>query len=334
MDRKEFARRLSDGTLPNTLLFEGEEDYLKQAALKDLRDALLPPGLEEMNETRMEAPETGALIAAAETLPFLADRRMILVRDHPALTGRAEGDEALIDYLPRTPPTALILFYCTVNPDGRKKLYTTIKKLGGIVTFSALRDRELTTFVTEAFRTQGKECDERTADFLIFTSGADTARLLTEVAKISAHAGENPSIRPEDISALATPSTECTIFQMVDAVVAGQGSRAFTLLRNQLMAGTDRIAMLAMLLRQYRLLQHIKIMQFEKRDNAFIRTSLGVPPFAVEQYLRQAAQYTGGQVKRAVQICFDTDYAIKSGRLNQEGALEAAVLKLLNLKQK
>ena len=334
MDRKEFARLLASGSLPSVLLFEGEEEYLKQSALKDLRAALLPPGLEQMNETTLDAPETAALISAAETLPFLADRRLVLVRDHPALTGRAEGDEKLVEYLSRVPSTTLLLFYCTVKPDGRKKLYTAIKKMNGIVSFSPLRDRELTSFVTEAFRALGKECDEHTADYLIFTCGSDTSRLLTEAAKIAAHAGENPAVHPDEITALATPSTECTIFQMTDAVVAGQSSRAFTLLRNQLLAGTDRIAMLAMLLRQYRLLQHIKIMQFEKRDATFIRSSLGVPPFAVEQYLRQAALYTGGQVKQAVQICFDTEYAIKSGRMNQEGALEAAVIKLLNLKQK
>ena len=333
MDRKEFAKQLTAGSLPSVLLFEGEEEYLKQTALKDLRAALLPPGMEQMNEVVLDAPETDALIAAAETLPFLADRRLILVRDHPALTGRAEGDERLVSYLPQVPSSSLLLFYCTVKPDGRKKLYTAIKKLNGIVSFTPLRDRELTTFVTGAFRDLGKECDERTADYLIFTCGTDTSRLLTEVAKIAAHAGENSSIHPDDVSALATPSTECTIFQMTDAVVAGQSGRAFTLLRNQLLSGTDRVAMLAMLLRQYRLLQHIKIMQYEKRDNAFIRSSLGVPPFAVEQYFRQAAQYTGSQVKQAVQICFDTEYGIKSGRLNQEGALEAAVLKLLTLRK-
>ena len=120
---------------------------------------------------------------------------------------------------------------------------------------------------------------------------------------------------------------------MVDAVVTGQKSRALTLLRNQLLSGTDRMAILAMLLRQYRLLQHIKIMQYEKCSGDFIRSALGVPPFAVEQYMRQASGYTGGQVKSAVRICFDTEYAVKSGRIAQEGAVESVVIRLLTLRE-
>jgi DNA polymerase-3 subunit delta len=119
---------------------------------------------------------------------------------------------------------------------------------------------------------------------------------------------------------------------MVDAVVTGQRTRAFTLLRNQLMNGTDRMSILAMLLRQYRLLQHIKIMQYEKRSGDFIRSALGVPAFAVEQYIRQASGYSGGQIKNAVRICFETEYAIKSGRIQQEGAVESVVIKLLTLR--
>ncbi len=332
MDRKDFDRLLAQGGIPSVLLFEGEEEHMKQAALGALQKKLLPEGLEDLNRTLLDAPETDQIIAAAETLPFMADRRLVIVRDHPALTGRAEADDRLAEYLPSVPASAVLLFYCTQKPDGRKKLYTAVKKLNGIVVFSPLRDRELTSFVTSAFRDLGKECDERTADLLVFTCGADTGLLLTEIAKVASHAGDVPSIHPDSIRAVATPSTECTVFQMVDAVVSGQGSRAFLLMRNQLLAGADRMYMLSMLLRQFRLLQHIKIMQYEKRSQAEIRSALGVPPFAVDQYIRQAAGWTNGQVKKAVSICFDAEYGVKSGRLSQDGALEAVMLKILNLR--
>ena len=264
----------------------------------------------------------------------MSDRRLIIVRDLPALVGRAEADERLLAYLPSVPDTAVLLFYCTGKPDGRKKLYNAVKKLGGIVTFAPLRDAELTRFVVSAFHDSGKECDDRTAEYLVFTVGSDAGLLRNEIQKLVSWATDRSFILADDIATLATPSTECTVFQMVDAVVTGQRSRAFTLLRNQLLSGTDRISILAMLLRQYRLLQHIKIMQYEKRGIDFIRSALGVPPFAVDQYVRQASGYTGGQVKNAVRICFEMEYAVKSGRLSQDGAVEAVVLKLLNLREK
>ncbi len=334
MDRNDFDLLLSRGTFPSVMLFEGEEEHLKQSALRALQEKLLPQGLEDLNRTLLDAPETDQIIAAAETLPFMSERRLIIVRDHPALIGRAEVDDRLTDYLHSVPASAILLFYCTRKPDARKKLYVAIKKLNGIVVFSPLRDRELTTFVTSAFRELGKECDERTADFLVFTCGSDTGLLLTEIAKVASHAGDALSIHPDSVRAVATPSAECTVFQMVDAVVSGQSSRAFLLMRNQLLAGTDRMYMLSMLLRQFRLLQHIKIMQYEKRSAAEIRSALGVPPFAADQYVRQASGWTNGQVKKAVNLCFDTEYGVKSGRLNQEGALEAVMLKLFSLLEK
>lgn len=332
MDRKDFEKSLSEGVLPSVLLFEGEEEQLKQEALVKLRSAVLPAGMEALNETLLSDPETDRLIADAETQPFMADRRLVVVRDYPPLMGRAEADDKLLSWLPSVPETAILLFYCTGKPDGRKKIYNAVRKLGGIVTFAPLRGAELVRFVTDSFREAGKECDDRTAEFLIFTVGSDAGLLRTEVRKLASYAGNRPSVLPSDISALATPSAECTVFQMVDAVVTGQKTRALTLLRNQLLSGTDRMTILAMLLRQYRLLQHIKIMQYEKRGTDFIRSALGVPSFAVDQYLRQASGYTGGQVKNAVRICFDAEYAVKSGRIQQDGAVESVIIRLLTLR--
>ena len=334
MDKKSFELALSGGTLPAVLLFEGEEEQLKQEALAALRRAVLPAGMEALNETVLEDPDTDLLIADAETQPFMSDRRLIVIRDLPALSGKAEADEKLISWLPSVPRTTVLLFYCTGKPDGRKKLYNTVKKLGGIVTFSPLRGTDLVRFVTDAFRDAGKECDARTAEYLIFTVGDDAGLLRTEISKIVSYAGDRPCVLSSDVTALATPSIECSVFQMVDAVVTGQNSRALLLLRNQLLSGTDRMVILAMLLRQYRLLQHIKIMQYEKCGTDFIRSALGVPPYAVDQYLRQASGYSGGQIKKAVSICFDTEYAVKSGRMPLEGAVESVVIRLLALRSR
>lgn len=333
MDRREFLTRLEKRQIPSVLLFEGEEAWLKQSAVEALRKAYLPQGLEDLNEARLEAPEADVLIATAETVPFMAERRLILIRDYPALIGRAEADDRLVAYLPRVPSSAILLFDCIQKPDARKKLYTAIKKLDGIVTFSALKGRELTTFVISAFREREKECDERTAEYLIFSSGSDTARLLTEIDKISSLRPESKDISPEDIRTLAIPSAESTVFQMVDAVVSGQDARAFSLLRIQLKAGESRVAILAMLLRQFRLMQHIKIMQFERKSEREIISALNMGTYIGGQYVRQSSAWTNRQIKQAVQLCLDTDFKIKSGELNQEGALEAVMLRLLLLKK-
>ena len=97
MNHMEFFAQLKAGGIHGAYLFEGPEEYIKASALTAAEKALLPAGLEQLNETRLENPATDALIAAAETLPFMADKRLVVVRELAALTGRGEGDERQVD---------------------------------------------------------------------------------------------------------------------------------------------------------------------------------------------------------------------------------------------
>ena len=332
MDRKEFSQLLKAGNVKGAYLFEGVEENIKAATLQALRKAILPEGLEELNETLMDAPQTDAIIAACETLPFMADKRLIIVREHPALTGRADADERLIAYIPQVPESAVVVFLCRGKADARKKLYTAIKKANGIVSFAPLTDAELNAWIVKTFSGLGKSITPQTASVLSFTVGNDTALLRLEIEKLAALAGDRDTITEADVQSVATRSVECTVFEMVDAVVAGQQGKAFGLLRDMLTTGSDRLGILAMLLRQFRLMQHIKIMQFEKVSPNDIKQKLGIAPFAAERCMRQASGYTGGQVKKAVQICLNAEYKVKSGSWNQEGALESAMLEIFALK--
>ena len=332
MDRKDFTQLLKAGNVQGAYLFEGVEENIKAATLQNLRKAILPEGMEELNESVMDAPATDAIIAACETLPFLADKRLVIVKEHPALTGRADADDRLISYVANVPESAILVFLCRGKADARKKLYGAIKKVNGIVSFAPLTDAELNAWIVKTFNGLGKTVSPQTASVLSFTVGSDTALLRREIEKLAALAGDRDTVTEEDVHVVATRSVECTVFEMVDAVVAGQQGKAFGLLRDMLTTGSDRLGILAMLLRQFRLMQHIKIMQFEKLSPSDIKQRLGIAPFAAERCMRQASGYTGGQVKKAVQICLNAEYQVKSGGWNQEGALESAMLEIFALK--
>lgn len=332
MNRQEFSQQIKAGTVQGAYLFEGVEENIKVSTLQALRKALLPEGMEELNENLLDAPPTEAIIAACETLPFLAEKRIVVVRDHPALTGRAEVDDSLIAYLPKVPQSAVLIFLHQGKADGRKRLYGAIKKDGNIVSFNQLSEHELNAWIIKVFAAMGKHVDRATAALLSFTVGSDTALLRLEMDKLAALAGERDTVTQEDVRSVAVRSLECTVFEMVDAVVAGQQGQALRLMRDMLSTGEEPMGILAMLLRQFRLMQHIKIMQYENLPTSEIIQRLGMKQFAVENCIRQAKSYTGGQVKRAVQICLDTEYRIKSGQLNADGALEAAMLALFQLR--
>lgn len=334
MDRKAFTQALAAGKIGGAYLFEGPEENIKAAALAELRRRLLPEGLEELNETVLEAPSADEVIAAAETLPFLAEKRLVIVRELPGLTGRGEGDERLRDYLAHVPDTTALVFVVPGKADARKKLYTAVKKYGNIVSFDPLNDAELNDWIRRTFAALGKTCDPRTASLLAFTVGGGTALMRREIEKLAALCGDRPAVTDEDVRRAATRSMECRVFDLVDAVVAGDEGRALRMTRDMLTAGEERLGILAMLLRQYRLIRQVKILQYEKNPPQAVKNGLGVAPFAADKCVRQAAAYSGRQAREAVAICLDTEMAVKSGRINDEGALETAILKLLALRER
>ena len=88
MTWKEFYAQIKGNALESVYLFTGPEEYLKREAMQALRRALLPAGLEQLNEAVLEGATATQIIDAAETLPFMAERRIVEVRDWAPLFER------------------------------------------------------------------------------------------------------------------------------------------------------------------------------------------------------------------------------------------------------
>lgn len=332
MKHNEFFAALKAGQIPPLMLFEGTEEYVKQQALSRLGKALLPDGMEEMNRSELINPDADALIAAAETLPFLAEKRLVIVRECDLLTTSKKSDddklEALMDYLPKLSPMTCLVFVVKGKADGRKKLYLALKKRDAIVDFSPMSDMEAAGWAQKSMRALGKQIDATTAQKLVFTVGSDAALLKQEMDKLAHFVGEREAIAPEDIDEVCVKSLECTVFQMVDAQVAGRNAEAFRLLQSVLQNGQDRVGVLAMLLRQYRILYHARCLLEDRVPTGSQAALLGIPPFALTRTQAQAKRYAKERLKAAYDYLFDLEYRIKQGKASQEGCAEAAMLRL------
>lgn len=333
MNHTAFFDLIKSGSIGGCYLFEGPEEYIKQQALKQLCASLLPAGLEEMNLTDLTDPDADTLIAAAETLPFMAEKRVVVVRECSLITaGRKAEDErkaeAVSEYLAHVSPTTCIVFYVKGKADGRKKLYTLLKKKNAIVDFSQMNDVECADWARKAMRRMGKNLDAENAGRLVFTVGRDAALLRQEMEKLCAYLDERDTVTAEDIDAVCTRSTECTVFQMVDAQVAGAIDRAFALLRDMVRAGEERMGILAMLLRQYRILYHMRCLLDERTPANAQAQLLGIPPFSVNRTQQQARRFSREQLREAYDYLMDYEFRIKQGRVPQDNCAENALLHL------
>lgn len=339
MNHTAFFSAIKDGKIEECYLFEGPEEYIKQQALARLSAVLLPAGLEQMNLTELNNPAADELIASCETLPFMGEKRLIVVRECDLLvSGRKQEDsgkaEAFCDYLQRLSPSACLVFYIKGKADARKKLYLQLKKSASLVDFSPMSDAEAASWAQKSLRVMGKQLSSPAAQALIFTVGHDAALLRQEMEKLCAYAAERNEITQEDIDAVCVKSLECTVFQMVDAQVAGNARQALKLMENMIRGGEDRIGILAMLLRQYRILYHAKRLSDEGASGASVSQLLGIPPFAVSRTMAQAKRYTSKQLKSAYDYLFELEYAFKSGRVAQDELSEHALLTLEEILRK
>lgn len=333
MNHTAFFQTVKSGNIAPCYVFEGAEEYIKQQALSNLCSKLLPAGLDEMNLTDLTDPDADQLIAAAETLPFMGDVRIVVIRDCVLLTaGRKAEDErkitAISEYITNISPSTCLVFYVKGKADGRKKLYTQLKKMNCIVDFSPMGDAECADWARRTMRRGGKQMDSQTAGKLIFTVGRDAALLKQEMDKLTSFLQDRDTVTEEDIDAVCTRSTECTVFQMVDAQVAGKMDTAFSLLRDMVRSGEDRIGILAMLLRQYRILYHMRCLLDEKTPQQAQASLLGIPPFAVGRTQQQARRFEKDRLKAAYSYLMNYEYEIKTGRITQDGCAESALLQL------
>ena len=332
MNHTDFFEAAKTGNFQSLYLFEGAEEYIKGQALARLCQQLLPAGLEAMNLTELDNPNVDELMAAAETLPFLSEKRVVVVRECDLLTTAKKADdnklEMLKAYLTRQSPSTCLVFTVKGKADARKSLYGVLKKANAIVDFSPMGDVEAANWAMRTQRAQGKRMDLSTAQKLIFTVGHDAALLKQEMEKLANYVGEREEILDEDIDAVCVKSLECTIFQLVDAQVSGRNGEAFQLLYSLLEGGEDRFMVLAMLLRQYRILYHARCLMEERTPQASLGSLLSLPPFAVARTQAQARRYPKDRLKAAYDYLFDLEYRLKAGKAPQEGSAEAAMFQL------
>ncbi len=328
MDRTQFMNLFRQGKLSGAWLLEGEEDRLRRGAVEEIRKTLLPPGLEALNGVSLTAPDTDGLIAACETLPFMADMRLVTVQEQAGLAGRAEADDRLCEYVQKVPAHCLLLFLFHGASDGRKKLPKALAKLNRIVNFSRMQDAELAGWIIAEFAGLGKTCDQQSARELMFAAGTDGTRLSGEIAKLAALAGDEPFISRELVRQGASPTAEYTVFQLVDAVVTGQQAQALRQMHTLLTAGESPLAILALLLRQFRMLQRVKILKLERVPPQNYAAALGVQDWQVRNYLRQADALSGRNVRDGIRCCLEMEFKVKGGQISHRGCLETVLLQL------
>ena len=219
--------------LGNAYLFYGEESYLREYYLGEIRKTLIPAGFEEFNYHALEGKDLTAqsLTEMAEAMPMMAERTLIVVTDWDIYKLNEDQRERFIALLEDLPEYCCIVFvYDTVAYKQNKTMKKLCKAMDAHVTpieFKAQDTSDLTAWIARRFRALGKQIDRQTAEYLIFLCGGLMTGLSQEIAKIGAYA-KGEVITQRDIDAVADPVLSAEIFKMILAALGSQLRRLYT----------------------------------------------------------------------------------------------------------
>ncbi len=320
----------------------GRDDFSLREELARMKGGLDSDGMLSSNTDVLDGREVSPeqLMAICDTMPFLSAHRLVVVEgllkrfDPPerprrgargARRGSAEALErwrGLADYAQRMPgTTTLVLVDEELSADN--PLLKALSSAGQVREFRPLR--AVLQWILERAQNQGMDISPAAARLLADLVGNNLWVLASELEKLAAYA-QGRRIEGADVRALVSEARQVNIFAMVDAIVERRAAVALRLLRQLTTAGAEGGYLLAMVVRQYRLIIQARELMTAGVATREIGQRLGIASeFVLQRILDQARRYSLSRLKAAYRRLLEADVGVKRGHYGEELALELLV---------
>ena len=328
---KELKKQWKNNEFARCYLFYGTEAYLIRDYEASLTRAIIPDETAEMmnhdifEEKRATA---AAIIDAAETMPFLNEKRLVTVRNSEFFqkAGRKEEGEKLKEFLADLPESVCLLFI-EEKVEKTSELYKALAKAGQAVEFKKPVEKDLALWIKKICKDNGVSMSDGVLSLFLQTVDHDMENIDGELQKLIAYKGEEKDITAEDIRAVCTVSLEARVFDLVKAVAEKRPERAVQIYRTLLSLKESPYMVLSLITRQFRFILETKLLSEGGLTNEAIAAKLEIRDFAVKEYLRQSRRFPVEGWKTALRDCLNTDLDIKLGKAAEETAVELLIMK-------
>ena len=317
---------IKTGQLKQVYLLYGEEAYLRKQYKDRLKKALCADG-DTMNFHYCEGKDVNVpqIIDLAETLPFLAERRVLLI-ENSGLFKR--GGETLADYLKAPCDTAFFIFAET-EVDKRSKLYKAAALAGCCVEFGAQNEETLKKWILSLVKQEGKQITQQGLSYFLNKTGTDMENIRMELEKLFSYCLGRDSILPEDVDAVCVTRISSRIFDMINAIADKRQKAALELYYDLLALKEPPMRILFLIARQCNMLLQVKELKAKGFDQKKIGEKIGLPGFVAGKYVAQAAKFKVQELRRAVERCVEAEEAVKTGRMNDVMSVEILIVSVL-----
>ena len=324
----------------------GDDSYRCQQALNDVKAGLGSPDMVSVNTTVLDGRKltTRALTDVCSVVPFMAPSRLVIIegllkRFQPGdrqsrSNGGEEASQSLKDwqniseFIKVMPPTTVLVFFDSdLDPKAVNQLFKSLAPAADrVFQLNEIKGKELAAWIKDYTLKGGSKISPGAVSLLADYMGGDLWSLTGELNKLMTYC-EGREISDVDVREISSFAREESIFALVDAVLEGRIKDAQLMLHRMLKYGTAPQQILTMIERQLAIILRVK--EFSSGSQQEIRESLGLHPrYPLEKTLRQARSFPIPRLRKAFHALLDTDVAIKTGKYEDDLALDLLVIEL------
>ena len=291
---QKLKKDIKEGTIGTLYVFHGEEAYLRDFYLGQLKKKLLPAGMEEFNLHTLSGKEfdVKTLAQLVDCLPMMSERTLIVVNDYDIYKGDKDALAAVLRELPDYVCLVFVYDLIEYKADARTKLAALLKEKGSVVPFNRQGQGDLVDWISRRFKAMDHDIGTEDAKYLIFLCGDLMNNLISEIGKIGSYAAHHRVTR-QDIDAVATPQLDAVVFQMTDAIAAGNFDKAAEVLGELLHMQEAPIKLLAVLGKQLRQLYTARLAIEHRKGVPYLMELWGMRSAYPAERLMQSARRSG-----------------------------------------
>lgn len=318
-----LAAELADGRIRPAYLLAGSEVLLRDDALATLRAAVLDEGASDFNFDRLDGESAGSveLVDAVNSLPVMAPRRLVWLREPEGRKAKAKGlVEALADLLPELAERDdVVLVVSAAKADKRSRWVKAFKAPATVVDCAApSAGKALGAWVKAEAERQGVTMNGDAAQALAEATGAELQLLRHEIEKAALYAGPGETVTRAHVLGTVSDVAEDPIWDLTDAIGEGRKAEALRLLGRLQAAGAPGPVLLASLAGHFRKLLRARTGEEPKGH-----------PFVVRKLQSQSQRYRPARLTACLRAIHEVDEVLKgAGQIDPELAMQRLVIGL------
>lgn len=333
---QQLRKQIKENSFENAYLIYGEESYLKEYYVSQMREKIVDKTFESFNYHFFDGKDISLdeILKDAQMLPMMSEYNLVVARDYPV--DKTQSDIKLLEeYLSDCPDTTVfILWYDSLEPDVKsakfKKLIKAFDSAGAVVNMQKRSESDVARLLVSGAKKRGAVLDIDNAKYLISVSGNDMKNLLNELDKLS-YFVKDGEITKDIIDNMATKCLQARIYDLSKFVVSGNSDKAYEVLDTLFAMKEEPVIILSAISSVYVDMYRVKCAKtagFTYDDVAKHYNYRG-REFALRNASRDCANLSEKQLTSSLDAITNTDIKMKSTAVDKKLLIEELIIKLI-----